>query len=311
MDNIGLKGFVNINKPTGLTSSDVVIKVRNTVSRCIGEKVKAGHLGTLDPGGAGVLPVALGKATRLFDFFLDKDKVYRADFAFGKETDTLDSYGKVTKRDGIIPSENEVIDVMNSFVGKIEQIPPMYSSLSVNGVRAYDLARSGKEVELPTREVEIYSVSFVRKKAENVFTFDIHCSSGTYIRSLVRDTAIRLGTIAYMASIIRLRSGSFGISESITLDELAKDPLSYIIPIDKVLEGVSYIDLPDILGNKAANGVKLDMDFLIGNAISSTVHENGSDGNCSDNFVVKKEGEIIGIGRINSEGILTIPYRLL
>lgn len=261
-----INGIANINKPTGMSSSDVVITVRNAVSRAIGEKIKAGHLGTLDPGGAGVLPITLGKATRLFDYFLNKDKVYRADFTFGLTTDTLDSYGKVIGESKLIPTLDDINRVIPEFTGKIKQIPPIYSSLSVNGKRAYDLARSGKEVELPEREVEIYSIDAIAKKNDRTYTFDLHVSSGTYVRSIARDIALRLGSVAYMSSIIRTRSGIFDIENAMTLDEVINSPLQNIIDVNTALKGEASITLSKSDERRVLNGVKTSVKFIADNA---------------------------------------------
>lgn len=261
-----MNGIANINKPTGLSSSDVVIKARNAVSKAIGEKIKAGHLGTLDPGGAGVLPVTFGKATRLFDYFLKKDKTYRADFTFGVTTDTLDSYGKVIGKSESIPTLDDIKKIISEFTGKLLQVPPIYSSVSVNGKRAYDIARSGKEIELNAREIEIYSIDAVSQKNERTYTFDFHVSSGTYIRSVARDMASRLGSVAYMSSIIRTRSGAFDIAHARTLDEFLSDPLYDIVSLETALSCEASLTLSRGDETRVLNGVKTSVSRLIDNA---------------------------------------------
>lgn len=144
-----MKGFVNINKPLGMTSSDVVVKVRGILRRASGEKQKVGHLGTLDPQGSGVLPVAVGTATRLFDFMQEKTKVYQATFVFGKETDTLDGVGKVVETSDILPTKEQIFAFVSSYCGEIDQIPPQYSAKSVDGKRAYDWREKGKRLISP------------------------------------------------------------------------------------------------------------------------------------------------------------------
>ena len=305
-----IRGFVNINKPTGYSSSDVVIKVRNAITRYTGERVKAGHLGTLDPGGAGVLPVAVGKATRLFDYFLQKDKVYRADFYFGKTTDTIDSYGKVIAT-GRVPSLDEILRHTEELVGDIEQTPPMYSAISVDGRRLYDLAREGKNVNIPKRHVHIYSIDYVGSKSECMHTFDIHCSAGTYIRTIVHDIAERLDTVGYMASIIRLRSGMFAIEDSVTLDEFYDNIERYMIPVEDVLSSERYIDVDRRYSRHILNGIKLDLPRLATNIVGTNI-DGDIERYIEDNeFVVKIEGELIGIGEIDERGLLNIPTRLI
>ena len=173
-----MKGFVNINKPLGMTSSDVVVKVRGILRRASGEKQKVGHLGTLDPQGSGVLPIAVGTATRLFDFMQEKTKVYQATFVFGKETDTLDGVGKVVETSDILPTKDQISAFVSSYCGEIDQIPPQYSAKSVDGKRAYDLAREGKTVNLTPKRVNIIYVKLI----EAVYGV-AHLANGNYALS--------------------------------------------------------------------------------------------------------------------------------
>lgn len=210
-----MNGFVNVLKPVGATASDVVVCVKHV----LGER-KVGHLGTLDPGASGVLPVAVGQATRLFDFLTNKVKRYRAFFTFGTTTDTLDSYGVITQKSDVLPTDDQIRAVLSGFVGEFDQIPPIYSAKSVDGVRAYKLARSGVDVELKPRKICIYDIRFVERKSYNTVVVDITCGGGTYIRSIARDLADSLGTVAYMSGLIRLQSGCFDIEHAYTLDEI-------------------------------------------------------------------------------------------
>lgn len=210
-----MNGFINVLKPVGATASDVVVCIKHVL-----HEKKVGHLGTLDPGASGVLPVAVGLGTRLFNYLTNRVKYYRAFFTFGKTTDTLDSYGIVTETNDILPTEEQIRNVLPSFVGQLQQIPPVYSAISVGGVRAYKLARNGEEVELKPREVTVYSIDLVRAVSADTFVVDIKCSGGTYIRSLARDIASALGTVGYMSGLIRLQSGCFDIDNAWTLDEV-------------------------------------------------------------------------------------------
>ena len=236
-----MKGFVNINKPLGMTSSDVVVKVRGILRRASGEKQKVGHLGTLDPQGSGVLPIAVGTATRLFDFMQEKRKVYQATFVFGKETDTLDGVGKIVATSDILPAKEQIEPFVATYHGKIDQVPPQYSAKSVDGRRAYDLARQGVAVELAPKRVNIEYVKLLDssngvahlKKGDytlqdNEYAFEIACSSGTYIRSIARDVAYALKTVGYMSSIDRVQSGNFRLDDAVTLEEFEKEPLRYL-----------------------------------------------------------------------------------
>ena len=231
-----MKGFVNINKPLGMTSSDVVVKVRGILRRASGEKQKVGHLGTLDPQGSGVLPIAVGTATRLFDFMQEKTKVYQATFVFGKETDTLDGVGKVVETSDILPTKEQIEAFVATYHGKIDQIPPQYSAKSVDGKRAYDLAREGKTINLTPKRVNIIYVKLIEAVdgiahlangnyalSENEYAFEIACSSGTYIRSIVRDLAALCGTVGTMTDLIRTKSGVFEIENSVKVEDFISE----------------------------------------------------------------------------------------
>ena len=234
-----MNGFVNVLKPVGATASDMVVCVK----RIFGEK--AGHLGTLDPGAAGVLPVAVGQATKLFDFLTNKTKYYRAFFTFGKTTDTLDSYGIVTDSNDFLPTAEALLSALKAFTGELEQIPPIYSAKSVNGVRAYKLARSGTEVELKPRTVTVYDIKLVSRLTRDTFALDIRCSGGTYIRSLARDIAAACGTVGYMSGLIRLQSGCFGIENAYTLDEIRERKQACLLDIMYPLADVDECVFPD------------------------------------------------------------------
>jgi len=222
-------GFYNVLKPTGVSSSYVV----NRVKRLTGEKV--GHLGTLDPLASGVLPVAVGKATRFFDYFLNKDKVYYALIKFGVLTDTLDSEGKILKQDVKKISLEQIKKVAKSFIGETLQEPPLYSARSKDGIRGYQAALKNQKIQLDSKKINIYSVNVEKWFQEDVFALTIHCSSGTYVRSLLRDIADQLGTVATTVSIIRLKSGLFKIDNAVTLDDLEKNKSYGFIEIGDVL----------------------------------------------------------------------------
>ena len=166
-------GVLNLNKPEGMSSARAVSFVRRATG------LACGHMGTLDPLASGVLPVAVGNATRLFDYLLQKQKVYCALFAFGTETDTLDRAGRVTKSGGRVPAADEVAAALASFVGEYDQLPPAYSAKNVNGVRAYDLARQGKEVALAPKRVRVDSMELLGEEGEGVFAVRIVCGGGT------------------------------------------------------------------------------------------------------------------------------------
>lgn len=233
-----MNGFINVLKPVGATASDVVVCLK----RILHEKV--GHLGTLDPGASGVLPVAVGQATRLFNFLTDKVKVYRAFFTFGKTTDTLDSYGEVTATSRV-PTLEEVQKALPKLIGEVQQLPPAYSAISVNGVRAYKLARQGEEVQLKPRKVTVYDFRLVKQTSPDTFMFDVQCSAGTYIRSLVRDLAELCGAVGYMSGLIRLQSGVFDIAHALTLDEIRELGAKCVLDVTYPIADVERCDIDE------------------------------------------------------------------
>ena len=211
-----MNGFINLYKPSGMSSAYAI----NKIKKLLGKKVKCGHMGTLDPMASGVLPVGIGKATRLFNFLLDKDKVYTAEFTFGYETDTLDAEGKIIKDGGYIPTINEIKGVLYSLTGIVNQIPPAYSAKNVGGTRSYVLARQGIEVELKPKQVEINSIEVETTSTKNAYKFTIKCKGGTYIRSICRDIAYALNTYATMTKLTREKSGCFDLSNSVSAEEI-------------------------------------------------------------------------------------------
>lgn len=229
-----MTGFINVDKPQGKSSAYAV----NVIKRLTHEKV--GHMGTLDPMATGVLPIAVGNATRLFDFFLEKRKRYIATFRFGMDTDTLDTTGAVLKKGGFVPSVDEVNSVLGEFIGELDQIPPNYSAKNVDGKRSYTLAREGKEFVLPPKKVSVYSIKLINSEG-SLFTFDIECGGGTYIRALARDIGKRLSTCAVMSALRRVESGNFKIDKSVALDSLKEENVKeYIIPVQDVLPFESF-----------------------------------------------------------------------
>lgn len=288
-----MNGFVNILKPTGYTSSDVVVKVRKALSKELGYKVKVGHMGTLDPYGTGVLPLAIGTATKLFDYLIGGNKTYFAGITLGKETDTLDSYGEIIKTDNKVFSINDINRVLSQNIGEINQLPPQYSAKKINGEKAYDIARRGEFVELKRRKVSIYNITASEGKSINNFDIKVDCSGGTYIRSLVRDIAYSLDTVGYMSYIIRTKSVGFDIKDSVTIDEFLRCPLDYIIPIEKIiLPMYNSYELPEDKKDLALNGVKIKLKDMP-----------------TGMFVLTYQGNIIGMAE-NVEGKLIIKNRL-
>jgi tRNA pseudouridine55 synthase len=228
-------GFFNVDKPSGIVSSTVVNKLKWLTG------VPCGHMGTLDPLASGVLPVGVGNAARLFDYFLEKEKEYIAEFTFGVNSDTLDSTGTLVYG-GHVPSEEEIAAVLPTFFGDIMQVPPKYSAKNVNGKRGYELAREGVEFELAPKKVHIFGMEMLGKSEdkENTYRIKINCGGGTYIRSLARDIAAELGTNAVMSSLLRTKSGFFTLDKAIPFSLLEEDPSieeleKWLIPTEEVL----------------------------------------------------------------------------
>ncbi|MCM1545659.1 MAG: tRNA pseudouridine(55) synthase TruB [Clostridiales bacterium] len=250
-----MTGFINVNKAAGASSAkEVAVIKRLTHTPC-------GHMGTLDPMADGVLPVAIGNAARLFDYFLKKKKTYVATFRFGEEFDTLDTTGTVINGGGRVPSAEEILAVIPNLSGEVLQVPPIYSAKNVNGKRGYELARSGVQFELPPKKVLIESIKLLREQNGNEFVFEIECGGGTYIRSIARDMAKSLGTYAAMSALTRTKSGIFTIENSVSTAALTADNVQdYIIPCDSVLPYESvYVSGRD--AKKVFNGVPLPCDY--------------------------------------------------
>ena len=230
-----MQGFINVIKPTGVSSGYVVNKIKHLT------KEKVGHLGTLDPLASGVLPIAIGKATRFFDYFLDKEKKYFALAKFGIETDTLDSEGKIINTGINEVSLEKIKKVCAEMTGDCLQMPPMYSAKTVGGIRAYEAAIKNINIELKPKKVQIYSINVEKWHKNDIFAINLHCSSGTYVRSVIRDIAKKLNTVATTVAIIRTKSGVFELNDAVSLEELESDVVGHIKNISSVLKMESII----------------------------------------------------------------------
>lgn len=229
-----INGVLNIYKEKGYTSHDVVAKLRRIV-----KQKKIGHTGTLDPDAEGVLPVCLGRATKLCDMLTDKDKIYEAVLLLGKTTDTQDTSGTVLEeRDISSLEENRVIDCIKTFVGEQDQVPPMYSALKVNGKKLYELAREGIEIERKARKITIHEIDILEINLPRI-RMRVHCSKGTYIRTLCNDIGDKLGCGGCMEKLLRTKVSRFELKDSLRLDEIAELQEagkldSVLIPIDQM-----------------------------------------------------------------------------
>ena len=213
-------GWIILDKPRGLGSTQGVGAVKRNLREAGFAKTKVGHGGTLDPLAEGVLPIALGEATKLAGRMLDASKIYDFTIRFGEETDTLDTEGEVIETSDVVPSRDDVEAVLPQFTGPIDQVPPAYSALKVDGKRAYDLARAGEEVVLKTRAVTIHSLTISGADIKGEITLSAHVSKGTYIRSLARDIARALGSCGHVTYLRRTKAGPFHEAHAISLDKL-------------------------------------------------------------------------------------------
>lgn len=259
-------GIINVYKEKDMTSFDVIAKLRKILNES-----KIGHTGTLDPNATGVLPIAIGKATKLIQYIKNEDKQYFVTMKLGIKTDTLDITGKVLKEQKPPKFELDKIDeVVYSFIGKSEQIPPMYSAKKQNGKKMYQLARLGLEIERQPMKIEIYNIQNIKyNENEDVITFLVDCSKGTYIRTLCEDIATKLGTIATVLDLERTKAGIFEKEKSYTLDEIsniAKEGEIEEIFYDNeiIFSDYNKYTISNEFMEKFLNGVKLDVNLKEG-----------------------------------------------
>ena len=258
-----MTGIILFDKPKDITSFGAVARVR----RICGEK-KCGHTGTLDPMATGLLTVMLGGATRFSELLPSHDKAYRAEFRLGTVTDTLDITGKVLETRPVSANAAQVAAALAEFVGEIEQLPPMYSAVSVNGKRLYDLARQGVEVEREPRRVTVYSAEILEaNESAGEYAVSVECSSGTYIRTLISDLGEKLGCGAVLTELRRTAANGFKIDSAVTLEALSQAAESgeldrLIIPVDRALEEYPIITVSAAQARRFGNGGELSLERL-------------------------------------------------
>ena len=244
-------GIFNVLKPPGMTSHDVIAFLRRVLNT-----KKVGHGGTLDPDAAGVLPVFTGTATRLLEFAVEGRKQYLVEVTLGKQTDTGDDSGSVVKEMPVPEFTEETLQkVLQSFLGKQKQLPPMYSAIKINGQKLYQLARKGVEVERELRDIEVYKLELLHFTA-NTLTLAVDCSKGTYIRVLGEDIATALGTCGTMSFLLRTQVGSYLLNESHTLQEIAADPASCVEAPVTAVDHLPKLVLTDNQAARITNGVR-------------------------------------------------------
>lgn len=255
------QGFINVNKPQNVTSAFVV----NQLKKHFNLK-HVGHMGTLDPLASGVLPIAIGKATRMFGYFNEKKKEYIATFKFGIETDTLDILGEIVKRSEFIPSKEQIEKVLFRMIGEQLQMPPNYSAKKINGKKAYELARSGKTIELQPCKITIYEIELLEQLSTDTFKFRINCSGGTYIRSVGRDLSKLLNTTATMTALVRTVNGKFNLDSAYDLNDLLKlkNINSCLMPIEKVFNQFETLNLSKNQFEHLTHGVWIEYPLFSG-----------------------------------------------
>jgi tRNA pseudouridine55 synthase len=238
-----VSGWVCLDKPLDMGSTEAVTKVRRLFNA-----QKAGHAGTLDPLATGILPIALGEATKTVPFLMEADKVYRFSIAWGSTTASFDREGEVTATSDVRPTPDQVAEILPRFVGEIDQIPPDYSAIKVDGQRAYDLAREGIVLALKSRRVTIHSAEVVSAPDEGHVEIEVHCGKGVYVRAIVRDLADALGACGHVSALRRVRVGRFSLDNAITLEKLVEmvqeDPSSEVLlPVETALDDIPALAL--------------------------------------------------------------------
>ena len=278
-----MNGILIVNKPLNYTSHDIVYKVKKITG------MKVGHTGTLDPMATGVLPLLIGKGTLCSKYLINHDKIYNVKLQLGTKTDTADSEGNIIEQKEVkeeMLSQDIVEKELNDFIGKQEQIPPIYSAIKVNGKKLYEYARKGEKVEIKPRQIEIYDIKLPRIDKENKqIEFCVKCSKGTYIRSLCEDISAKLDTVGYMIGLDRIQVGEFNIKQSISIEELENNKeiiKDKIITVEELFENLDKIELDKRKLELFLNGVQL------------------SNSNIDGIYKIYSEEDFIGIGVVNN-----------
>jgi len=268
-------GWIILNKPKGISSNDAVQKVR----KFLGKANKVGHAGTLDPLAEGILPVAVGEATKTVQYLMDARKEYEFDITWGEERATGDAEGDITAQGGFIPEKSSVEEILSKFIGQIMQMPPIYSALKINGQPAYKLARQGVEVELAPRKVDIYTLILL-ESSDYTSSFRVECGKGTYVRSLAVDIARALGTYGYVSSLKRTRVGNFLMKDAIMLANLINlvhnDEINlHLFPVTYGLGDILAIEITAEQAKALRNGLSifLDTHSQISEAVVQILHD--------------------------------------
>lgn len=289
-------GWVVLDKAADMSSAAAVSKVRRFMTAS-----KAGHAGTLDPFATGILPIALGNATKIIFHVQNSIKEYHFTLAFGILTDTLDSCGQCIESTNIIPNEDQISRVLPKFIGTISQVPPIYSAIKVNGKRAYALARRGCSVQIPPRFVNIEDIRFLGWEKEKCAKFTVRCSKGTYVRALARDIAEKLGSKGHLMTLRRIRVGNFTLKCAFSLEKIEKMTHkdgafrdNVMLPLGEGLEGLPTLSVQEAEAEKLSKGMFLDkVESFCGK---------------SECLVIKTRDRIVGLGKLR-QGVLR-PFRI-
>ena len=311
---LDINGWLVIDKPRGMGSTEVVRRTKR-----IFNAKKNGHAGTLDrtldPFATGVLPIAFGEATKLLPFVTDGRKKYEFVIQWGAATNTDDSDGEIINRCGKIPSQEEILNITPDFIGKIKQVPPAYSAIKINGQRAYDLARKGESVDMPEREIEIYDLKFLGELPNQQAKFEVECSKGTYVRTLGRDIALKLGTLGYLQELRRTKCGNFDLRQKILLEKLenmvySPKLLEYLLPMETFLCDITVIAVSEADAAKLKLGQSISpknygVDALVGAGTEDGILR---DVRADDGLeaVAMFDGKLVAVVRINERRIAPV-----
>lgn len=258
-----MDGIVNVNKPLGITSHDVVYRLRKILNT-----KKIGHTGTLDPEASGVLPMCIGKGTKLAEYLTASDKQYLAKLQLGAFTDTQDATGEVLESFDVNVTEDQIRHAVEGFIGEIQQIPPMFSAIKIDGKKLYELAREGKTVEREARKITIHNIEIKNIDLHNN-TVDmlVDCSKGTYIRTLCNDIGAVLDCGGHMSALCRTKSGRFQLDKAFTLEEIekmtSKEDFSFLVPVGEALWEYDRIVLAERNSKRVRNGIKIHVEGLV------------------------------------------------
>ena len=284
-------GFLNVYKPQGMSSAAVVGKIKKKFNL-----KKVGHMGTLDPLACGVLPIAVGKATKMFDYFLNKKKTYIVNCEFGYETSSLDLGTEKINETSFVPTLEDVVKATKSFLGKIKQQPPIYSAKKIDGKKAYELARDGKDVVLKDVEVEIFKFDCLSQINNTTFKFEIECSSGTYVRSLIRDLAYKLNTYATVVFLERTKTDFFDATNAIKLDDLLSSNINLenvLIKIEQTFKNIKQVQVDNLQFDKLKNGLIIKTNL-----------------NDENNVFIMCDNKLLGVAEIKNKQIKLKTYLL-